>query len=125
MQKIHVRTARSDEAQVDLCPRCGCVFMEFFDGEPSELSRRLEKHLRSARWTTSLPSKTIECPACEVPMIARNYLDGGPLIVRCEHCMAVFATPSQVEDLAMYQSVGGRQKPPWLERLRAMLMGEG
>ena len=60
-------------------------------------------------------------------MELRDWLeDGGPELMRCDGCMAIFASPSMLEGLARYT----RSHPPeesggggLLEALRALLTG--
>ena len=45
MRQVMLRQMKGGNG-VDLCDHCGGVFLEFFDGEPSSLSKELRQHLQ-------------------------------------------------------------------------------
>ncbi len=88
---------------VDVCERCGAAFFGYFDGEPSALARALPP------MTTREPvfEEPPRCPDCDLAFELRPWLhDGGPDVLRCEGCMAIFATPAALEALARYTAPG-------------------
>jgi hypothetical protein len=87
---------------VDLCAQCGSVYLEFFDGEPSNL-------VRAALGSGAMPEhprqRAVEppvCVDCEETMQLEPYMQAGPEVYRCGSCMSAFAVPSQVRALARY-----------------------
>jgi len=105
---------------IDLCDRCGGVFLEFFDGEPSELSREISLHLEKFETPPlRVGGDPFRCPDCERIMEVHPYLGEGPSIARCNRCMAVFATPEQVRALSDFHFI--QDPPSWFERLVAIL----
>lgn len=121
MDEVTVTLADGDEAAVDLCSRCGCVFVEFFDGEPVAVARRLSAHLSRQQWATDLPEGVLECPDCHRELVPRRYLEDGPLLLRCESCLAAFATPAQLARLAGHHSY--ETEGSWLSKLLRFLGG--
>jgi hypothetical protein len=120
MRQIALRSMR-ERGSVDLCDRCGGVYLEFFDGEPAELAREvtpylLHEHTPRRPWGDGQP---IACPDCERVMEVQPYLDDGPHVARCHRCLAVFATPEQVLALARFHTI--QDAPPWYARLLATL----
>ncbi len=109
----------AQRAEVDRCAGCGGLFLEFFDGEPSAISRGLRQRLDlDERASRSVLESTLHCPDCRAPMVRRAYLDQGPELARCDTCMAVFLTPSEVAALARLElEPVAPHEPSWLDRL--------
>ena len=100
-----------DRVLVDICEQCSCVFIEYFDGEPSTIARALDRHRLvpggdrrgpSERRGESAPP---DCPACDQPMSLLPYLEQGPPVHRCHLCMAVLADADQLASLARYEQL--------------------
>ncbi len=127
MDEVPARSDPADPgvgAQIDRCPRCAGLFLEFFDGEPSAISRGLRGRADVAPGPGSEPVSGLRCPDCESTMTRRRYLDDGPELSRCESCLAVFLTPGEVEELARLTLAPEEQREPsWLDRLLAWLPG--
>jgi Zn-finger nucleic acid-binding protein len=102
-------SGESQTAEIDLCTRCGGVFLEFFDGEPSMLAHGM---LALAVDTAPAPRAgdvlRATCPDCGVEMRELRYMEQklGPVVFRCDACMAVFANHDQIRRLASFL--------PWL-----------
>jgi hypothetical protein len=113
-----------DPEPVDLCDSCGGVLIDFFDGEPSALSRQITEHIE--RFEDSMLPASGACPDCTRPMTEHAYLGNGPVLARCDSCMALFATPTQIRALAEFfpgaAPPAHAAEPNWLTRLvRALL----
>ena len=89
-----------ESAEVDLCSRCGGVFLDFFDGEPGDLARGVLAHFRPGEDLMEIDPADLTCPDCGTAMIPHRYMEQGPGIGRCDACMAAFATPAQLQQLA-------------------------
>lgn len=114
----------TEHAEIDRCERCGGLFLEFFDGEPSALSRAWEGGADPR--APLVPERPITCPDCESPMVERAYLGHGPRLPRCETCLAVFLTPASRQELARMSLPREREpEPGWLERALAWARGLG
>jgi Zn-finger nucleic acid-binding protein len=101
MSEVAVPVSGQESARVDHCERCGGVFLEFFDGDPGDLSRGvLERMLEHSGGDP--PRGNPRCPDCEIPMKPSRYLETGPVVSRCGRCMGLFATPSQLREVASY-----------------------
>jgi Zn-finger nucleic acid-binding protein len=117
----------SSSAEVDRCDRCGGYFIEFFDGEPSAISRAIDARKEEAPDARLDPSELV-CPDCSSALILRAYLGQGPDIARCDDCMAVFVSRKDIEALARLElSPEEREKeePSWMARLFDWLPGLG
>lgn len=119
MDEVPVQTDpadRSAHAEIDRCGGCGGMFLEFFDGEPSAISRGLAERTELTPSARPASGDAISCPDCEAPMIRRAYLERGPELLRCDTCLAVFLRPWEVARLAALE-LEPRAEPSWLERL--------
>lgn len=122
MDEVPVRTDPHDasaRAEIDRCAGCGGLFLEFFDGEPSAISRGLRGRADLAETRREPAPDRRVCPDCDAPMIRRAYLGQGPELARCDTCMAVFLTPAEAASLAqlVLEPEAPREEPSWLERL--------
>jgi hypothetical protein len=121
MDEVPIEAAAGEHVEVDRCPSCAGIFLEFFDGEPSALSRGL----RAATTPSGRPSVSgpLRCPDCIQPMVRRAYLGHGPELARCEGCLAIFLTPAEASELARLElpPEPPQPEPSWLERLLGWL----
>ena len=91
--------------EVDLCTTCGGLFLEFFDGEPSLLADGvLAINVDAPPAPATDDEAPATCPDCRVKMRRTRYMqeEAGPLVYRCDACMAVFANHWQARELAAY-----------------------
>jgi Zn-finger nucleic acid-binding protein len=111
----------SMQAEADVCPKCGGVFLEFFDGEPSAVSRRMLGRRKHA------PGPVVgvgsACPDCSTPMTRKAYLGQGPELARCDECLAVFIAESELPSLANLELAPepAAHEPTWIAKLLAWL----
>jgi Zn-finger nucleic acid-binding protein len=124
MREVELRLRDGGSTGIDLCDSCGGVFLEFFDGEPVALSRRLLPALHPTRPDAPSLGAELRCPDCRTPMVEQPYLHRGPHIARCESCMSVFATRAQLQELAGFRipEDGGAQ-PTWADAMAGRLAG--
>jgi hypothetical protein len=118
MRQVALRAMRG-RGGVDVCDRCGGVFLDFFDGEPALLSREITLHLERFQMPFKPGSAPLRCPDCERSMDVHPYLNDGPNIARCNRCLAMFATPEQIRALATFDFI--EDPLPWQSRLLALL----
>jgi Zn-finger nucleic acid-binding protein len=124
MREVELRLRGGGGTGIDLCDSCGGVFLEFFDGEPVALSRRLLPALHPTRPGTPSAGDELDCPDCRTPMVEQPYLRRGPAIARCESCMSVFATRPQLQELAEFRiPEDGGAEPTWADALAERLAG--
>jgi Zn-finger nucleic acid-binding protein len=112
------------KAEADACAKCGGIFLEFFDGEPTAISRAVVQRDALSRSGAAFEGE-LRCPDCATPMVRKAYLGHGPELARCEQCLAVFLAPDEISMLA---SIALPPEPPaseptWLSRLLAWLPG--
>jgi len=102
---------------IDRCPQCGGTFLEFFDGEPIGLAQGAIGE--APQISAPPPAATVTCPDCESAMVERAYLGEGPMLARCDTCMAVFVSRDRLGQLASMTvrpaEVGA--EPGWIQRL--------
>ena len=106
--------------EIDRCDVCGGTFLEFFDGEPIGLAQSAIIDAPERR--AQPPTGAAQCPDCERPMVNRPYLeDGGPVLARCDTCLAVFVSRDQLESLAEATlDPLDEATPTWFGRLLAL-----
>jgi Zn-finger nucleic acid-binding protein len=114
----------SVRAEADICAKCGGIFLEFFDGEPSAISRGMIKRRELDR-KGAAHEGALTCPDCDSPMVRKAYLGQGPSLARCEQCMAAFLAPDEVAVLARLELAPeiAHVEPSWLGRLLSWLPG--
>ena len=100
MEEVTVPRDGQESSQVDLCARCGGVYLDFFDGEPGDLARGGVTYFPPGEDTPEVIPDHLTCPDCGTAMTPYRYLDQGPSIGRCDSCLAAFATPAQLQRLA-------------------------
>ena len=110
-----------DRDGVDVCDSCGGALLDFFDGEPTALARKLSEHAEN--FSTVPRDSGLLCPDCEIKMVTTAYLEpDGPSISRCTQCFCIFVTASQVVALGKFQQLEALQDAPdWFDRLVAAL----
>lgn len=117
--EIRPLTVDTETVELDVCTRCGGVFFDYFDGEPGALARRLEVSFVRR----GIPDNPVHCTDCEEPMTLTEWLDNGPSLFRCTSCMAIFATPEMIAQLAVF-TVEPEPEPSWFARLWRSFAGE-
>lgn len=110
-----------DRDGVDVCDTCGGALLDFFDGEPTALARKLSEHAEN--FSIVPGDSPLGCPDCEIKMVTTAYLEpDGPSISRCTQCFCIFVTASQVVELGKFQQLERLQdSPDWFDRLVAAL----
>lgn len=121
MRQVPADVPGQQAVLVDVCDRCGCVFLEYFDGEPGALARALIHGPEEPADGLAVAERLL-CPDCELPFELRRYLEEGPHLHRCGACLAVFATPSQLRELADHR-VPEPPEPTLLTRLLSLVRG--
>ncbi len=105
--------------EIDRCDQCGGTFLDFFDGEPIGIARDALEDAPARR--AQAPERPATCPDCDRAMVDRPYLDDGPMLARCDTCMAVFVSGERLEALAAARVKPlDEEAPSWLQRLRAL-----
>jgi Zn-finger nucleic acid-binding protein len=89
-----VRDAKG--ARVDVCPGCGGVWLDWFDGDPVRLARRIAGNPR----VLEAKQDGGACPRCQVPLTAEEFREVGPPVSRCDQCFGLFVPGGAVALLA-------------------------
>jgi len=110
--------------ELDVCDACGCVYFEYFDGEPGALARSLRPLLKPR--ATPAIDRLSGCPECGGELALRSYLDDGPQLYRCTACLGVFATPGMLGALAVYREAPAPKEPEptLLDRILRYFQGD-
>jgi len=107
MKHLEVNSAILDE-----CPTCGAYWVDFFDGEFSNIAREVQLD----DLPTPALAETCSCPDCGVPLQRTRYLDHGPAILRCIECMGSFLTWEDIHSLSSFFETEEGEPPSWWTR---------
>ncbi len=111
------RLAAGEDDGIDRCRLCHGVFLDFFDGDPSELARLLAKDIQEGDEVPSASSSLgLNCPDCNIAFVASPYCGEGPLVPRCPTCVGVFLSKEQLWALAQYKETAAEEKD-WLAKV--------
>ena len=105
-------------AEVDVCPDCSGVWVDWTDGELSVVTRRMGP-LPTAR-PGSAAAGSRSCPDCKVLLVAQEARPGGPALYRCGECGGAFLPLATVRDVESIDGGGAapvRDETPALTRL--------
>ena len=94
------------EAEVDVCPDCSGVWVDWTDGELSVVTRRMGP-LPAAR-PDAAARGSHSCPDCRVLLVAQEARPGGPALYRCGECGGAFLPLATLRDV---ESVGSGSAP--------------
>lgn len=85
------------DAEVDVCPRCKGIWVDWFDGELHEVA--LQASPMSIPSTVIAELKTANCPHCKRSIDLQPYGPGGPALWRCGECAGAFVPRASFEAL--------------------------
>ncbi len=86
-------------ARAYACVSCRGVWFDWFDGETSALSRRLDTHAVRA---PALRDGEGRCPRDRELLVEQPYLDTGPRVFRCGVCLGLFAPRDRIAALQAF-----------------------
>ena len=97
-------------AQVDICPACFGVWIDWMDGDLSNVtahvgalphsSVKLDEHRRG------------ECPICQAPLSETSFGQQGATIQRCGSCAGAFVPRESLERVAGVEERQDENAPP-------------
>jgi Zn-finger nucleic acid-binding protein len=102
---LDVRLLR--DAEVDVCGQCKGIWMDWFDGELSEVA--MQASPMSVPSAAITPPMTTTCPHCRRPMVLQPYGADGPDLWRCGECAGAFVPRASFE--ALMQAVAASETP--------------
>ena len=112
-------TALAGQAEVDVCPECSGVWLDWMDGEVSLVSRRIgplpaahPAHSAAAHWL---------CPCCKTELYDQAAAAGGPLVHRCGDCAGTFVPLGTLQELARAEPASAVTSPGQASTLARML----
>jgi len=106
------------EAVIDVCPACGGIWIDWFDGELSEMVRGAPP-ARGAG-IPAQPGRSA-CPRCQRPLEAEPYLASGGDVLRCADCAGAFVPRDAARAIAGAGPDGPPPAEDALSRLSAVL----
>ena len=83
-------------SRVDVCPTCGGVWLDWFDGDPVRLARRVT----AAPTVQEAKAAEGRCPRCLIPLVPEEFREAGPQVHRCGECFGLFVPGGAVALLA-------------------------
>jgi hypothetical protein len=99
-----------DGTIVDVCPACAGLWLDWFDGDPSTLARKVAP-LGDAR-EPSEGAEGAPCPRCTQALTEEAYASAGPRVLRCLDCSGAFVPRSSFDALAALEPRTGDEPPP-------------
>jgi hypothetical protein len=106
------------EAVIDVCPACGGIWVDWFDGELAEMVRGAP--LVKGAGIPAKPGRS-SCPRCQRPLDAETYLESGGDILRCADCAGAFVPRDAARRIANAGPEGPPPASDALSRLSAVL----
>jgi Zn-finger nucleic acid-binding protein len=85
-----------ETAVIDVCPTCGGIWVDWFDGDLVQLVRG------APAIEVTLPERqgTGACPRCHRPLAWERYQDSRAEILRCADCAGAFVPRSSMQAIA-------------------------
>lgn len=103
MQPVRLRLGVREHVEIEICGPCGAGYFDYFAGEIASVARALVR----LGALPGVPARAFDrppvCPDCTDELALLPYLDDGPLLYRCDGCLAAFVTARQMQLLAAYQ----------------------
>ena len=106
------------EAIIDVCPGCGGIWVDWFDGELSAMVRGAPSAVRSGPRGTGGSGA---CPRCHCALAADCHLDSQEEIRRCGDCAGAFVPREAAHAIAGLNPERGEAEPGRWGRLAAVL----
>jgi Zn-finger nucleic acid-binding protein len=103
------------EAVIDVCPACGGIWVDWFDGDLDEMVRGAP----TAAAGRGEGAGKGECPRCSLPLADERYLEGRTEIQRCGECAGAFVPRDAAK--AIVEGGSAPPAPDALSRLAAVL----
>lgn len=108
------------DAIIDVCPSCGGIWVDWFDGDLSTMVRGAPP---APKGRTPTQPGSWACPRCHCPLAVESYLQTRADIYRCSDCSGAFVPRSAAQ--AIVKADPERKGPPpaddALSRLAAVL----
>lgn len=105
-----------DGAMIDVCPRCGAIWVDWFDGELSAISRGAPRPAPSGGGQGELA-----CPRCRTALTDERYPGSTADLLRCGDCGGAFVPHAAIQALAEAQPREETPAPTGLARLVAVI----
>jgi uncharacterized Zn finger protein len=112
--EMHVRSA--GDTVIELCPRCGGVYLDWTDGDPKAVLRDNDFA------APEHPGETAQgpCPKCKTPL-AVELLDERCTAHRCANCFGLFLPASSITQLQLATDESSKADDGWLSQLKRAL----
>ncbi|HMR75200.1 MAG TPA: zf-TFIIB domain-containing protein [Polyangiaceae bacterium] len=97
-----MRERRTAHAVVDVCGQCSGLWIEWFDGEMTQVAREAEAGDLPEAVPAAREYGSLTCPTCRVELELRRYpshVDGAE-VLRCGECAGAFVPRGSGEQLA-------------------------
>lgn len=85
-----------DDAVVDLCPACGGLWVDWFDGELRAVAISVGP---LALATTPIEPRPEGCPRCRRPLSPEEWGRGAIELLRCAECAGAFVPRASLDDI--------------------------
>lgn len=95
------------EAIIDVCRACAGIWVDWFDGELTEMARgaRIQPAVAVAT------GGSMVCPRCHKPLEGEGYLETGATVLRCGECAGAFVPRAVMDILVSARRPGSEAEP--------------
>lgn len=91
-----------ERTEVDRCPSCGLVFVDFFDGDLEAIAQALDPAPASQQLANA---ELLNCPDCDEPAAPIAFVMGAA-IRRCFACSGMLLSPRAIHALDHLDETG-------------------
>ncbi len=110
---------RAGDAEIDVCPGCHGLWLDWFDGETVSL---VELAMPLSRRASGSMPEAPSCPRCRVSLEAALHDTSDVVVWRCGECAGTFMPRATAEALLVWAATHPTFEDP-LDRLRAIIDG--
>lgn len=94
-------------ATIDVCAKCGGVWVDWFDGELIAIVRSAPR----PEGAGLAPEASGGCPRCRAPLAAERFFDSQAEVLRCAECAGAFVSQDAARAIAHLDPEQKRPRP--------------
>ncbi|MCC6558725.1 MAG: zf-TFIIB domain-containing protein [Polyangiaceae bacterium] len=99
-----------DASTVDLCPSCGGVWIDWFDGELRAMAKEATRAAPRPEGESGAAGDSA-CPRCRAALQPERYLGTPAAVLRCGDCAGAFVPRESLPTLLRVEILAGEPAP--------------